>query len=96
MIRALTSVAVFVAAAALPLSAQAADGSRMPAGGNLMSSYVTHEHHDPRSLWSQQNGTGQILGSPNFHENGGAQRVSRQPATQPHWASGTSGKRGAR
>lgn len=75
----------------------------MVAGGNLMSSYVDHPHHDPRSLWSQSNRTGQILGQPMFSERAGAPSVSRETLTRrnlvaPNWASETRSlsKRGLR
>ena len=89
-------VAVLLATAAtLPIAAQA-EGSRMPAGGNLMSTYVDHPNHDPRSLWSQQNRTGQILGQPMTSERAGAPVVSRRDLVSPHWANGTSSYRRAR
>lgn len=66
----------------------AADGSRQPAGGAHMSSYVTDPFHDPRSLYSQRRSTGQILGQPMLSENAGVH--VRRPAAGSHWTSGRS------
>ena len=100
--RGLFAAVVLSAVVALPVAAQA-EGSRMPAGGNLMSSYVDHPHHDPRSLWSQSNRTGQILGQPMVSERAGAPSVSRQAVTRqnlvaPRWSAETRSlsKRGLR
>lgn len=100
--RRLFAVTVLAAAIALPVAAQA-EGSRMPAGGNLMSSYVDDPNHDPRSVWSQANRTGQILGQPMMHENAGAPSNSRRIVTReqvgsPNWTAGTRtpSKRGMR
>lgn len=64
-----------------------ADGSRQPAGGAHMSSYVSDPSHDPRSLYSQRRGTGQILGQPMFSESAGAHGSRRR--AHRHWSSGT-------
>nr|WP_245516444.1 MULTISPECIES: hypothetical protein [Methylobacterium] len=65
----------------------AAEGSRQPAGGAHMSSFVHHPEHDPRSLYSQRRATGQILGQPMLSERAGAHRAAPR-VVEPHWASG--------
>ncbi|GJE31471.1 hypothetical protein [Methylobacterium oxalidis] len=65
----------------------AAEGSRQPAGGAHMSSFVHHPYHDPRSLHSQRRSTGQILGQPMLSERAGMHRGSPR-LVEPHWASG--------
>jgi len=84
-------VVAFVSAALLPLAAQAEGqgGSRQAAGGAHMSSYVNDPNHDPHSLWSQHNRTGQILGAPMVSENAGA----HPRAARPHWTAGTAPRR---
>lgn len=62
------------------------DGSRQPAGGAHMSSYQSDPYHDPRSLYSQRRGTGQILGQPMLSERAGAHGAHR--TMQRHWSSG--------
>jgi len=86
----IVTAAAFVVAL-LPFAAQAEgqSGSRQAAGGAHMSSYVRHHDHDPHSLWSQQNGTGQVLGAPMRHENAGAHPRSGKS----HWAAGTAPRR---
>ncbi|WP_457108604.1 hypothetical protein [Methylobacterium sp. P5_C11] len=74
----------------VPLAAQAGEGgggSRQAAGGGHMSSYISDPHHDPRSLYSQRAGTGQLLGAPMLHDRAGA-TVARGRTVDPHWASG--------
>ncbi|MEA1832076.1 hypothetical protein U8607_08270 [Methylobacterium durans] len=69
-----------------------AEGSRQPAGGAHMSSFVHHPYHDPRSLHSQRRATGQILGQPMLSERAGAHRAEPRAVeprlVAPHWASG--------
>lgn len=97
------AIAFMTAAVAFPVAAQAegADGSRQAAGGGFMSSYVDSPYHDPRSLHSQRNGSGQILGQPMLSENAGARpsearTAVRRGTVQPHWAAGTAPRRQAR
>ena len=52
----------------------------------MMSSYVDHPNHDPRSLWWQRNRTGQILGQPMFSERAGAPAVRRGGYGRSNWA----------
>lgn len=88
------AAAIFASAAALPLAAQAqGDGSRQAAGGGFMSSYVNDPYHDPRSLYSQRNGTGQILGQPMLSEGAGVHGLSARDVGEPHWAAGTTRRR---
>lgn len=83
------STFVVAAALALPQAAMAdAEGSRQPAGGAHMSSYQTDPQHDPRSLFSQRRGSGQILGQPMLSENAGAHGVRRGVPADPRWAVG--------
>ncbi len=88
-------IATAIAAAfVLPHAALAgADGSRQPAGGAHMSSYQTDPQHDPRSLFSQRNGGGQILGQPMLSESAGAHGVRRGVPAEPRWAVGRTGSR---
>ncbi|GLS43947.1 hypothetical protein [Methylobacterium brachythecii] len=86
-------IAVVATVLATPFAASAADGSRQAAGGGHMSSYITDPHHDPRSVYSQRNSTGQILGAPMFSEQAGAHGVSRSRVVDPHWAAGSTGRR---
>lgn len=76
--------------------AEGADGSRQAAGGGHMSSYVSDPYHNPKSLHSQRLGTGQILGSPMFHDGPSAATVARRDIVEPHWASGTAPRRAKR
>lgn len=83
-----TVTAIGALTALLGSQAQAGpDGSRQPAGGAHMSSYVSDPNHDPRSLYSQRRGTGQILGQPMFSESAGAHGSQRR--MKRHWSSGT-------
>lgn len=87
----LVATTLFAAVLTLPLAAQAGpSGSRQPAGGAFMSSYVDDPYHDPRSLHSQQRGTGQLLGAPMLTEGPG---VSQRRVVDPHWAAGWDRKR---
>ena len=82
--------AALTAGLGLPLAAQAGEGSggdRMPAGGAHMSSYVHHPYHDPRSLYAQRRGTGQILGAPMYRD-GPAIALDRRGPVNPNWAIG--------
>ncbi|MGX5777088.1 hypothetical protein [Methylorubrum zatmanii] len=92
----------FLAAALIaPVATQAADGgsgSRQQAGGAFMSSYVDDPYHDPRSLHSQRNGTGQILGAPMLSENAGAKTsparaALREGAVGSRWSAGQAPRR---
>ncbi|GLS44090.1 hypothetical protein [Methylobacterium brachythecii] len=85
----LASLCLMAVALAMPVAAQAggADGSRQAAGGAFMSTYVNDPYHDPRSLHSQDRGTGQILGAPMYHD-GPRAVVSRRNVVDPHWSSG--------
>lgn len=87
---------LFTGAVALPMAAQAegGDGSRQAAGGGFMSSYVNDPYHDPRSLHSQRQGSGQIQGQPMLSENAGIHggshgMIARRKVVDPHWAAGT-------
>ena len=86
-----------VTALALPSLAHAegGDGSRQAAGGGHMSSFVSDPYHNPKSLHSQRMGTGQIAGTPMFHD-GNRATVSRGDVVAPHWASGTAPRRSHR
>ncbi|MCJ2057238.1 hypothetical protein MKL09_11805 [Methylobacterium sp. J-048] len=84
------TLGLLAGALALPMAAQAGEGgggSRQPAGGGHMSSYVSDPSHDPRSLHSQRVGSGQLLGAPMVHD-GARAAVSRGSVVDPHWASG--------
>ena len=83
-------IAIAALALALPFSvslAQAGEGGgdRMQAGGGHMSSYVNDPYHDPRSLYAQRRGTGQLLGAPMYPD---APPLSRRDLVSPHWAVG--------
>jgi hypothetical protein len=91
----LTLVAVALALPSLA-RAEGGDGSRQSAGGGHMSSYVNDPYHNPKSLYSQRNGHGQILGAPMFHDGPGAATVARRDIVEPHWASGTAPRRAKR
>ncbi|AWN39092.1 hypothetical protein [Methylobacterium radiodurans] len=85
--------AAMVSALGLPLAAQAGEGGggeRMVAGGGHMSSFVNNPYHDPRSVYSQRQGTGQILGAPMLHEP--APVIARRDVVSPAWAAGWSGR----
>lgn len=89
--RSALGLALLAGICALPLAAQAGEGgggSRQAAGGGHMSSYISDPQHDPRSLYAQSRGTGQILGAPMVHERAGAQ-AARRRVVAPHWASGS-------
>ena len=75
--------------------AEGGDGSRQSAGGGYMSSYISDPNHNPKSLYSQRTGTGQIAGSPMFQDGPGTV-VSRRDIVAPHWASGTAPRRATR
>lgn len=80
MMKTIVTTTVLAVALALPVAAQAegGEGSRQAAGGGFMSSYVANPYHDPRSLVSQRNGTGQIQGQPMVAERGnGVERGGR-------------------
>ena len=85
-----TAIALGAMTIGLMSPAQAGpDGSRQPAGGAHMSSYVHHPNHDPRSVYWQRRGSGQILGQPMFSEGAGAHHPYRARRNTPnHWASG--------
>ncbi len=89
MKRALVATMIFGASMGVLISQAHAgpDGSRQPAGGAHMSSYVHEPNHDPRSLYSQRRGSGQILGQPMFSEGAGAHGPNRR--SHRHWSSGT-------
>ncbi|MCJ2125964.1 hypothetical protein [Methylobacterium sp. J-077] len=89
------TLGLLAGALAVPMAAQAGEGSRQPAGGGHMSSYVSDPAHDPRSLHSQRMGSGQILGAPMVHDGAGA-TVSRGSVVDPHWASGRAERRARR
>lgn len=74
--------------------AEGGEGSRQAAGGGHMSSYISDPHHNPKSLHSQQMGTGQIAGSPMFND--GPATVRSRDLVAPHWASGTAPRRSHR
>ncbi|GJD37162.1 hypothetical protein [Methylobacterium aerolatum] len=83
--------------------AEGGDGSRQAAGGGHMSSYVNDPYHNPKSLHSQRLGTGQIAGSPMFHDGPGSVVTRREVVSPnwaaggaPHWASGTAPRRAKR
>lgn len=84
-------------ALAVPSLARAdgGEGSRQSAGGGFMSSFVNDPYHNPKSLHSQQLGTGQIAGSPMYHD-GPAATVARRDVVEPHWSSGTAPRRAKR
>ncbi|GJE59196.1 hypothetical protein [Methylobacterium trifolii] len=90
----IVAAAILAAALALPVAAQAggSGGDRMPAGGGHMSSYVSDPYHDPRSLHSQRNRTGQLLGAPMFSDMPSA-TVARRNLVEPHWAAGSTPRR---
>ena len=83
-----------VALLGAPVAAQAegGEGSRQAAGGAMMSSYVDHPYHDPRSVYSQRRGTGQILGAPMLTDQGpsslAASGLGRGTCERPRWAVG--------
>ncbi|MEH3146842.1 MAG: hypothetical protein PGN34_16175 [Methylobacterium frigidaeris] len=79
------TIATIFAVAALAPSFALADGGgdgRMQAGGAHMSTYVQHPYHDPRSVYWQGRGTGQLLGSPMKADPSG---VLRAPSAS-NWA----------
>lgn len=80
------ALAVALGLPAAALAGEGGSGSRMPAGGAHMSSYVSDPYHDPRSLHSQRRGTGQILGAPMYRD-GPAVAVDRR-ILAPNWAIG--------
>ncbi|MCE4224251.1 hypothetical protein HCU64_10855 [Methylobacterium sp. C25] len=86
-------IAVVATVLATPFAASAGEGSRQAAGGGHMSSYVSDPYHDPRSVHSQRNSTGQILGAPMLSERAGAHGVTRDRLVEPHWAAGSIGRR---
>lgn len=94
------TIGFLAAAVAFPIAARADGGlgSRQQAGGAFMSSYVDDPYHDPRSLHSQRNGTGQILGAPMLSENAGAKMsparsALRQGAVGSRWSAGQAPRR---
>ncbi|UMY19243.1 hypothetical protein MMB17_08060 [Methylobacterium organophilum] len=86
----IVAAATFAAAIVFPAAAFAlAEGSQQAAGGAHMSSYISDPYHDPKSVWAQSRGTGQILGAPMLSENAGAHNVRRAAPVNPRWSSGT-------
>ncbi|MFE1602405.1 hypothetical protein [Methylobacterium sp. ID0610] len=85
--RKLATATLFMTMTALPgmaLAGGGGEGSRMPAGGAHMSSYVNHPNHDPRSHYWQRRSGGQILGAPMVVDQNQRGRVPANPV----WAIG--------
>jgi hypothetical protein len=81
------AVAMTVLGATGAARAEGGEGSRQAAGGAHMSSYVNHPYHDPRSLYAQRRGTGQILGAPMLTDQGPS-RLTAGGLARPSWAIG--------
>ena len=94
------TLSLVAVALAVPTLAQAegGDGSRQAAGGGHMSSFVSDPSHNPKSLYSQMVGTGQISGAPMFNDASSARTatVARRDVISPNWASGTAPRRAQR
>ncbi|KAB1074617.1 hypothetical protein [Methylobacterium planeticum] len=78
--------------AATAARAEGGEGSRQQAGGAHMSSYVNHPYHDPRSVYAQRRGTGQILGAPMLTDQGPS-NLDRRAAERSSWAVGRAPRR---
>ena len=83
------AVAAIILGATVAARAEGGEGSRQPAGGAHMSSYVGHPYHDPRSVYAQRRGTGQIQGAPMLTDQGPSS-LTRGGLTRPSWAIGRS------
>lgn len=91
------TLSLVAVALALPSLARAegGEGGRQAAGGAHMSTFVNDPYHNPKSLYSQRMGTGQIAGSPMYND-GPSATVARRDVIEPHWSSGTAPRRAKR